>query len=248
MGVRIRNMVTFGQLGKYGRLGNQMFQIASTIGIATKLGYEYGFPQWVNWDGFDRFNTTENINVFEYFANPLPRCYVEYPDRFIHWGFNGFLVPDNVSLSGHMQSEKYFEHCKELIKHYFTMKDEYEKNTFTAVHVRMGDYGDDYHPVCGMDYYRNAFNVIPGPYMVFSDDVVKAKEMFPNKETCFFDGDTYDSFKKMKSCKNHIIANSTYSWWAAWLAGGQVVAPQKWFGASAGLSADDIYAEGWTVI
>lgn len=241
-------MLTFNSLGKYGRLGNQMFQIASTIGIAKHNGYDYGFPNWINWDAFDRFGTTENINVFEYFVNQLPRCNVELPDRFIHWGFNGFLIPDNCSLSGHMQSEKYFKHCKELIRETFRMKYEYEKNDYTAVHIRMGDYGDDYHPICQLDYYENAFNVLPGPYLVFSDDIVKAKEMFLNMETMFYDGDTMDSFKMMKSCKNHIISNSTYSWWAAWLAGGKVVAPKLWFGDAAQLGTDDIYAEGWIVL
>jgi hypothetical protein len=241
-------MITFNQLGKYGRLGNQMFQIASTIGIATKNGYDYGFPNWINWDAFDRFNTTENILVFEYFENQLPLCEKEYPDMFIHWGYHDLKIQDNVSLSGHMQSEKYFKHCKELIRHYFTMNDEYEKNEYTAVHIRFGDYGDDYHPICDVSYYVRAFGLVSGPYMIFSDDLEKAKDVFPNRETVFYEGDTYDSFKKMKSCKNHIIANSTYSWWAAWLAGGKVVAPAKWFGAAAGLDAKDIYAEGWTVI
>jgi hypothetical protein len=147
-----------------------------------------------------------------------------------------------------MQSEKYFAHCKDLIRHYFTMKDEYEKNEYTAVHIRLGDYGDDFHPICDIYYYVRAFGELAGPYMIFSDDIEKAKTIFTNKDTVFYSGDTYDSFKKMKSCKNHIISNSTYSWWAAWLAGGKVVAPSKWFGPAWNPETKDIYAEGWTVI
>jgi hypothetical protein len=239
-------MVTFNQLGRYGRFGNQLFQIASTIGIAVRNGYEYGFPNWINWDAFDRFQTTENINVFEYFENDLPKCEKQLPDYFIHWGFQGLFHPDNVSYSGHMQSEKYFKHCEGLIRKTFTMKHEYPTCDYTAIHIRMGDYGDDYHPICDMGYYWDAMEKLDGPYLVFSDDIEKAKKLFPDCN--YYDGDTYDCFKKMKSCKNHIISNSTYSWWAAWLAGGKVVAPSRWFGTAAGLDTKDIYCENWIVI
>jgi hypothetical protein len=84
--------------------------------------------------------------------------------------------------------------------------------------------------------------------MIFSDDIEKAKTIFTNNDTVFYSGDTYDSFKKMNSCKNHIISNSTYSWWAAWLAGGKVVAPSKWFGLAWNPETKDIYAEGWKVV
>jgi hypothetical protein len=84
--------------------------------------------------------------------------------------------------------------------------------------------------------------------MIFSDDIEKAKTIFTNKDTVFYSGDTYDSFKMMKACKNHIISNSTYSWWGAWLAGGKVVAPARWFGPAWNPETKDIYAEGWTVI
>jgi hypothetical protein len=234
-------VVTFSNLGKYGRFGNTLFQIASTIGIAKRYGYEYGFPNWVIWDAYDRFQTTENINAFEYFVNPLPKCTQSYPEHFVHWGYHEGQ-PDNVDLVGHMQSEKYFSHCADEIKRLFTMKDEYPKNDYTAIHIRKGDYGDDYHPICRMDYYEKAMKVLPGPYLVFSDGEV-------DEFDCeVYNSDTYDAFKMMKSCKNHIIANSTYSWWAAWLAGGEVVAPSKWFGSATDLETKDIYPEKWIVI
>ena len=57
-------MVTFAQLGRYGRLGNQMFQVASTIGIAKANGYDYVFPEWVNHDAVERFGSKEDVNSF----------------------------------------------------------------------------------------------------------------------------------------------------------------------------------------
>ena len=89
--------------------GNILFFIASTIGIAIKNDYEYGFPEW---------------NNQEYFVNRLPKVKeqlfttVDIPEG----NFLGFDIPDNSSIWGYMQSEKYFEHCKDLIRHYFTLK------------------------------------------------------------------------------------------------------------------------------
>lgn len=245
--------MTFGKLGRYGRLGNQMFQIASTIGIARKNGYDFAFPEWVNHDAKERFNTEEDIDVGKWFPNweNLPKINPDsFYEFFVHWGFHGFGIPDNVSLVGHMQSDKYFEHCADEIRALFTMGNEH-KLDYTAVHIRLGDYGSDYHPICHSSYYEQASQIIPGPYIVFSDDRWKASDIldkvFP-RETIYHAGNTYDAFKQMKSCKNHIIANSTFSWWAAWLANGKVVAPTKWFGDVAQLSTEHLYPETWTVI
>jgi len=64
-------MITFANLGKYGRLGNQMFQIASTIGVAVKSGFDYGFPVWQNIDHANK-GFKEDIEIWNYFKNQLP--------------------------------------------------------------------------------------------------------------------------------------------------------------------------------
>jgi hypothetical protein len=247
-------MVTFSGLGRYGRFGNQLFQIASTIGIAKANGYEYGFPEWVNHDARDRFGAKEDVEVGKWFANELPRCPDGYPfgNHYISWGWQGLNHPDGVSYAGHMQSEKYFAHCHDLIQETFTLKDEWKPINYTAIHIRMGDYGGDYHPICSKWYYAEAMKVLRGPYMVFSDDIVKAKEMlqpYMGTHDIFDNGTTLSSFRAMKACRAHIIANSTFSWWAAWLAGGDVVAPKAWFGpAAADLETKDIYPDKWVII
>ena len=245
-------MLTYNALGRYGRLGNAMFQIASTIGIATKKGYEYSFPHWMNHDAKERFQSVEDIHVYRFFENRLPLYDQDLPilpDHFVHFGFHGFDIPDNVSLSGHMQSELYFEHCADIVRHYFKMKAEYSPINYTAVHVRCGDYGSDYHPICTKEYYQAAREKVKGPYMLFSDDPAKALEIFGH-ECKVFEGDTMDTLKMMKACKAHIIANSTFSWWGAWLSGSsEVVAPARWFGdAAQGLDASHIIPVRWTKI
>jgi hypothetical protein len=248
-------MITFGKLGRHGRLGNQMFQVASTIGIARRLGYEVGFPRWENHDAIERFGSTEDNVVGNWFPKwkliPLvdPEPFYEY---FIPWGFHGFDIPDGVSLVGHMQSELYFEHCRDEIKALFTMDDEPDWIPYTAIHVRMGDYGSDYHPICDLDYYRKAIDRIKGPYMVFSDEPERAWEMLKpltSGSDVLFHGDTKYAFSRMKRCRAHIIANSTFSWWAAWLAGGEAVMPTRWFGpAAAQLETRDLRPPNWHAI
>jgi hypothetical protein len=247
-------MITFGQLGRYGRLGNQMFQIASTIGIAKANGYDYAFPEWINHDAVERFGSKEDVNVGEWFPNwkHVPRLDRELADYHIPWGWHGLSHPDGWNYVGHMQSEKYFAHCADYIRELFTFREPLKKINYTAVHVRCGDYGSDYHPICTREYYEQAFALVPGPYMFFSDDTPKAWEMLKEffDKGMFHKGDTYGALHLMAECRRHIIANSTFSWWGAWLAeSDQVVAPKQWFGPAAShLDTSDIYCDGWVVI
>jgi hypothetical protein len=259
--------VTFNQLGRYGRLGNQMFQIAATIGIARRNNYKFAFPFWKNYDHLERFGSTEDIDTQKYFVNHLP-LYTGpkiVHENFVHWGYWPIrLTGNNISLTGHMQSEKYFLHCQDEVRHYFKMKDEYQPNDFCALHVRLGDYDDNYHPRLKMDYYARAMDMMPKgtKFLVFSDGLDEAIKMIvdhfgiawakDNIEPYAGSGAGYmDDFKFMKSCKHFIIGNSTFSWWPAWLSqrrDKKVIAPANWFGSVANLSSKDIYCNGWEVI
>jgi hypothetical protein len=247
-------MVTFSSLGNYGRFGNQLFQVASIIGIAKANGYEYAFPKWVNHDARNRFGSVEDINVGKWFPKweEIQTFSNALPEYSIPWGWNGLNHPDGHSYIGHMQSEKYFAHCADYIRELFVLDKEKPKNHCTAVHIRCGDYGGDYHPIMSKEYYAEAMMYNDGPYIIFSDDFEKAMDIvgdFLGLQDYFYHGNTKDSFALMKSCKNHIIANSTFSWWAAWLANGNVVAPKKWFGPLAShLETKDIYPDNWIII
>lgn len=130
-------MIAFKKIGAYGRIGNSMFQIAGTIGIATKCGHEFGFPAWKNYDHRDRFGFEEDIDIQKWFKNPLPKMKKgDYTRVNIKWGYHNIVVPDWSDLKGHMQSEKYFEHCEDLIRYYFEFKDPEPKKEAIAVHFR----------------------------------------------------------------------------------------------------------------
>jgi hypothetical protein len=256
-------MLTFNELGRYGRLGNQMFQIASTIGIATRHGYEFGFPAWKNYDAKERFNSKEDIDIQQYFKNPLPLCEKKERVHFVDWGYHRLNLEDNISLAGHLQSEKYFLHCKDLVRHYFELKEQKVRinDKFCSVHIRLGDYDNNYHPRLGLEYYLKAFEIMRkkrvNQFFVFSDEADKAFELFRYREikegeiTIVPTGTTFEDFNTMVGFQNHIIGNSTFSWWAAWLSNcppQNVIAPRNWFGEVANLSSEDIYCEGWTVL
>ena len=250
-------MITFNELGKYGRFGNQLFQIAGTIGLAEKHGYDYGFPKWINHDHKDRFSSPEDINIYDYFINQLPEVESgEYDQYYIPWGFHDIIINDFVSLHGHMQSEKYFKHCRDKILHFFRMKD---LDPFTpdpgsiAIHIRLGDYDGDYHPRLGMEYYGKALEKFSSwnKIYIFSDDITAARKLFGS--TCeYVEGNHYMiDFYIMRKCKHFIIGNSTYSWWAAWLSEdpeSRVIMPCKWFGPAAKITGEDLICEGWEVV
>lgn len=254
-------MLTFSELGRYGRLGNQMFQIASTIGIATRNGYHVGFPYWKNYDHLERFGSSEDIDIQSYFKNPLPLMDDEpRGNAFIQWGYQPHLsLPDGTNLQGHMQSEKYFAHVDDLIRHYFEFKNPIEPLPEGAIvlHVRRGDYDDNYHPTMKYDYYTEALSIMPydSDVYVFSDSIGDCQKMFDPlclyHKLIYVSGNHYITDLQLMTTGTHfILSNSTLCWWGWWLSkqNGKVIAPRNWFGAVAGITADDIYTDKMIII
>lgn len=257
------NIVTFAKLGRYGRFANQLYQIAGTIGIARKNGYDFAFPYWRNYDGLN-FEPDLDIDVQKEFINPLPLYDgPELPELGIPWGYHDVRLTRSVSLLGHFQSEKYFAHCLDEVKFYFRMKDEPPQNDYVAVHIRWGDYGEQaspqhpdgnpYHPRMNMSYYGPAMAQFPGAkFLVFSDDIPGVRQMFGDSVD-YAEGSYMDDFRLLKRCSHFIIANSSYSAFAAILGDApdkKVIAPYPWFGGpyTATLDPKDIYSPGWTVV
>jgi hypothetical protein len=213
-------------------LGNMMFFIAGTIGIAVKNGYDYGFFPWKDQ---------------RWFENPLPMNDIEYPQHMINWGFNGFDVPDNVSVYGYMQTDKYFEHCKDLIRHYFTLKPQGEiiKDTL-LIHYRAYDAAFMYK--LKADYYQKAIGCFPKMNkVVITDNIERAREVLGNNFG-YISSSPIRDFWLMANADNLIISNSTFAWWAAWLSQARIVAPCKWMAIGEEQSSEDIYCKEWIKI
>ncbi len=225
-------MITFTELGKKGRLGNQLFQIAALIGTARKHRVEWFLPE--RWEYRGRFNIPDdrfkNIKTDYTYSDEDAFHYRDVP-------YKGGAM----NLSGYFQSYKYFENVKGLVNESFelkNMKDDTGEGC-TALHVRRGDYliHEGCYRLLGLDYYLKAIdNVSNKNILVFSDDVAYCKELF--KDQSFFYSEITDPLKdldRMMGCDTVIAANSSYSWWGGWLCGAgqgsaKVIFPKGWFG------------------
>lgn len=181
-------------------------------------------------------------------------------------------------LDGDWQSPKYFEGAETLLRQEFTLKtplDEKDQATeqtildakqSISVHVRRGDLVSDpetdrIHGTVSPDYYTKAFRQIAEildypTYFLFSDDFEWAIENLPSEGFDLRPIDhngpekDYADLHLMSCCQHHILANSTFSWWAAWLASNPtktVLYPKKWF-RTADHDPTDIFPESWLPI
>lgn len=268
-------MLAFNHLGRLGRLGNQMFQYASLRGIARQRGYEFCVPNHdIAID--DPFGFKMKIEIFYPFelvhCGPgnigiMDRGYAPVAEE-RHFHFDKFLFhmcPDEISLAGFFQSEKYFKNIESEIREDFTFKSEIiepckemmeDVGEAISLHVRRTDYlKNPNHTSLDIGYYEKALKKFNKklPVIIFSDDPewCKEQELFSDERFMVSEsGDQYIDMCLMTLCQNHIIANSSFSWWGAWLARSKrVVAPSTWFGPNnADKDTKDLLPESWIVI
>ena len=262
-------MIGFNALGQLGRLGNQMFQFASLKGIARNNGYQFCFPPSANKDEWRdhqllipfKLSSTNELNI--QYIDPDRPTVVESGFGFDQNLFN--KCPDWVSVQGFFQTEKYFKHIKNEIKQDFTFRDDIKIpcqemmssiGDATALHIRRTDYITNPNHTClSMNYYEKALSHFDvGPVLIFSDDPdwCKEHELFADDRFMISDNDdAYLDLCLMTMCTGHIIANSSFSWWGAWLSNSKkVIAPKGWFEGSdnSHLDTTDIYCSNWTVL
>ncbi len=172
------------------------------------------------------------------------------------------IDPDvNTELLGYFQSDKYFEEITAEIKEEFSFKKELRESAqpllpadqMVSIHVRRTDYCQkgDYHTNLTRVYYQKALQLFPNHRpVVFSDDIdwCKKEMTWLTNDPLFMVNDTCTDLYLMSLCQSHIIANSSFSWWAAWLGGGDTVAPKKWFGRNGPQDFKDVYCDGWLLL
>ena len=279
-------MIGYNRLGNNGRLGNQMFQYASLRGIAAKNGYDWCIPSDKSYhrDNYGLFETFMMTNVGPKNLGMVQGDYVQEND---HCFLEDFFtqLPDNVSLDGYFQTEKYFAHIKDEILEDFTFREDYLTPCMEYIdsldaapiflHIRQSDNigREEYHPILPLTYFEDALKEFPEdtPCFVFTDDMewCKSQEFFKQDRFLFNESNgrytyrTIDGTGQMQNtllpqvdlclmslCSGAIIANSSFSWWGAWLQNdrGKVIAPspKKWFGfAMTHLDTSDIVPDRW---
>jgi len=162
----------------------------------------------------------------------------------------------NVYLDGYFQSEKYFKHLSEQLVEEFSFPELDKHNqkikqtivdspNSVSIHIRRGDYLRsaavlNVHGVLPYSYYQKALGNLNSKFrelelFIFSEDMEWAKANFKGSNVHFLENnksaDSWKDMALMTYCKHHIIANSSFSWWAAWLSqnNGEVYAPVNWF-------------------
>lgn len=194
-----------------------------------------------------------------------------YKEKQFHFQSRFFHAPSHIYLQGYWQSEKYFLPVAATIRKEFTVKEEYTRNVSAlakqlislpsvSVHIRRGDYKNpstvEIHGVLDAGYYNKAIQLIsqkiPGAcFYFFSDDMNWVKENLPVENAVYVSGVSsqthIEDFYLMSQCKHNIIANSSFSWWAAWLnnnPGKIVIAPKNWFNKGP-KDTQDLVPESW---
>ncbi len=253
-------MITNSHIGDC-RIGNQLFQysVLRSVGIANN--FEVSLPP-LDQHRLSEFNIPNQIlrksgwNKMKYLFNEPSFSF----DNTV------FQVKDNTDLNGYFQSEKYFLNIENTIREEISFKPKVISKVKTklysidsdaeicSIHVRRGDYLNepDKHLNLTLDFYKRAIDKFPKNYkfIVFSDDIPWCKNNFHGENISFSDDNTdIEDLAMMSLCRHNIIANSTFSWWGAWLNENPekiVISPKKWFGTTyAKYSTIDLLPKPW---
>lgn len=228
-----------------GRLGNNMFMIANAYaraldcnkqmvalkGQVIHAGIDYSQNMFRKIDFIDEYTLTDKITVY----------------------------------AGYFQSEVYFEKYCENVKSIFTAPCEFVErikqemptifnSIITTIHIRRGDYlhYPSYHPSISAEYIHEAIKHISNTdnYLVFSDDLewCKANLKLNDSVTYMNNYLPHEQIWIMSMCDNFIIANSSFSWWGAYLSRKKnkiVIAPEIWYGPDGPKDWEEIYCKNW---
>jgi hypothetical protein len=184
-------------------------------------------------------------------------------------------VPQDCYLFGYWQSEEYFREASSVIRADFTFRapltdqnaelaERIGQVNAVSLHVRRGDYvsnpkSNAAHGVCSLEYYREAIRYILDRverphFFIFSDDIRWVEDNLRMDLPCQYidhnhGAESYNDMHLMYLCRHHIIANSSFSWWGAWLNPNTekiVIAPKKWFANNN--NAEDLFPQRWVAI
>jgi hypothetical protein len=251
--------LSYNNIGNFGRLGNQMFQYASLLGLANETGHK-PIANLSNSNLQDCFE----LGSVEDKVNESPQSLIQETDFSYSPSYATGLDPHiNIDLLGYFQSSKYFDeyNTEAEVKSNFTFKEEIREKAgeklpdgvLVSIHIRRTDYVklSEFHTNQPLEYYEKGMDEFKNYRpVVFSDDIEWCKDnlSFLDEDTVYMDNDQYTDLCLMSWCNGHIIANSSFSWWGAYLGGGKTVAPKNWFGPKGPKNWQDIYCKEWRTI
>lgn len=275
-----------------GGLGNQLFQIFTTLSYAMELHLTYKF---LNTPSLGSGQATIRptywgdflINLIPYLTTQFPPLLFIKEKGFYYSDLKPFILAQknkDLNLFGYFQSYKYFDKFKQDIYNQLCI-DIHKQNIMNklqlnqqrlgktiSMHFRIGDYKpiQDKHPILTYNYYHDALNYILKKskdklieeilFFCHDDDIDdtmiiinKLMQQFPTYKFCRAAPELCDweQMLYMSLCKNNIIANSTFSWWGAYLNSNKnkiICYPESWFGPSQSLYTSDLFLNDWIQI
>ncbi len=202
---------------------------------------------------------------------------VHFKERSLNFNLQFKELPPHTYLEGYWQTEKYFYNIRKILLEDLSFKDapqgknlsllrRISKQESVAVHIRRGDFvsnvaANEFHGSCNVQYYERAIGIISESttnpvFYFFSDDIAWAKSNFGYKypNSVFISHNTgensFEDLRLMVGCQHNIIANSSFSWWGAWLNNNPakiVIAPNQWL-SKPGIDFSDIVPANWLKI
>ena len=246
---------------------HQGFELKRVFGCPAEIASEADVRSILGWQfspGIRRVMTRSSMAAFR------RKGFIVEP--YFHYWPRMKKVPRDCYLVGYWQSEKYFQDAASAIRADFTFKsplanrnaelaEQIGQANAVSLHVRRGDYAKNpktnaTHGLCSLEYYQAAIQYVADrveqPYFfIFSDDIAWVKDNLKMDMPCQYvdhnqGAESYNDMRLMSLCRHHVIANSSFSWWGAWLNPDPekiVVAPKKWF--ANGNNIKDLFSQGW---
>lgn len=248
-----------------GGLGNYLFQIATSYALALRNNDKVIYDEQKAYSPHNKLSFYKS-NILR--KIPFGQTIFEsnYSEPFFN--YEPITYTKNLLLSGYFQSERYFIDERQKIldlfsidKHsmeYITQK--YKNIDFQktcSLHVRRGDYlaYPNIHPTCSLSYYNSSLQIIDSENLiVFSDDIIWCMENIKIEDKNVYyatENPDYIDLWLTSLCKNNIIANSSFSWWGAWLnvnENKKIISPKIWFGSGVTHNIKDLIPEEWIKI
>lgn len=251
-----------------GQLGNQMFIVAATVSLALDYNAEPLFPGFLRPDDPLFKLPLHYEKVFFRLKAEEPNKSLAFTYREPEFFYTPIVFHPNMLLFGWYQSEKYFRHHKEEILDLLAPSQEiidYLSSKYSAIINHPGTVSIHYRSYFkedpdelvylnqDKDYYVKAMMMFPEDafFVVFSNDIEWCKSTFASipRRIQYIEGETnYHDLYLMSFCKDHIICNSSFSWWGAYLNRNPekiVIAPKKWFSPHYVRDTKDLLPEEW---
>lgn len=253
-------IVSFTQLGKVWRLGNQMFQYAFLRLTARRLGVKFYCPAWKGQDIFLLNDSSEKSSI----PNSIQKVYPQDRNFFLGFHPDALKIEKSLDIQGYFMSEKYFTD-KNLVRSWFSFNpqnlihviEKYQNIDFwqsCALHLRFSDMLEvDRVFSPSKRYYHNALKIVGKEknILVFSDDIASAKKFLKwfSYNFIFMENnkDSEDLYL-ISLCHDCICSVSSFSWWGAWLNTYHdkiIIYPNKRYTIWAPLQNNDFWPDSW---